>query len=259
MDLRKQPRWDLRCLSSVEDVFSFSFLSFGKILSLPAWQGAINYFVGIWVRFVPPFPLVFDHPVILDRNMNFLSCFMFSSGFLGPSVPLLSTPIQCLLQVSTAGPPVPLFFDLGPLVLQLLSTTGPPVPLLFDPIQPSRPVSSLVVSTVTAWILQFNISMAIMCNNLSCANALDPRHFPCVHRLHLKIPTLVGLLCHNSICRPRDHLDFDTFHDMSNMNKWTNERTNKQTNERTNWQTNERTNEWTNELVDHSLHPFRLI
>ena len=128
------------------------FWPFAQYFHYQLGKGQLNYFLGSESDF---FTLVFDQPVILDRNMSFRSRFVFSSGSLvSPSVALSFVPVQGLLHVSPA-PPEPLL-------------------LLFDPIQPCRPVSSsLVLSTLSA----SNLHWQCATSPLTSALALDPRHF----------------------------------------------------------------------------------
>ena len=131
--------------------FVLVFCSFLKRYQLGKRQ--FNYLSGIWVRILIPIPLIwFDHPVILDRKMSFLSCFLSSPGSLGPlaSVPLISTRVQCFLHISLVSP-IPLSFGL------IQPSLVSPVPLSFGLIQPLCPAFSLLLSAVTAWILQFHI------------------------------------------------------------------------------------------------------
>ena len=135
------------------------FWPFAQYFHYQLGKGQLNYFLGSESDF---FTLVFDQPVILDRNMSFRSRFVFSSGSVGPSVALSSVPVQGLLHVSLA-PPEPLI-------------------LLFDPIQPCRPVSSsLVLSTLSASNLRWQCATI----PLTSALALDPRRFP--HRVQIAL------------------------------------------------------------------------
>ena len=185
MDLRKF----VTCEFSGRHVW---FWPFAQYFHYQLGKGQLNYFLGSESDF---FTLVFDQPVILDRNMSFRSRFVFSSGSVGPSVALSSVPVQGLLHVSQA-PPEPLL-------------------LLFDPIQPCRPVSSsLVLSTLSASNLRWQCATI----PLTSALALDPRRFP--HRLHYngnfdKATTLRQLPW---FVVQRIHFDFYMFHYMQNVN-----------------------------------------